>query len=66
VAVGDTSQSNGGGNALVLANNEPAGSTPINPGLPPPPTGTGITDVVVVGTFADALPTNGKGPHKTA
>ena len=67
VAVGAATLANGQANSLILANNEPAGSTPgatTPTPTPTPPPGTGTTDVI--GTFADLAPNNGKAKHKSA
>jgi len=65
VAVGAAPLTNGQSNPLILANNEPAGSTPVTPPtpLPIPGGGTGITDIAVVGTLADTTPHHGKELH---
>jgi hypothetical protein len=67
VAVGNTTLSNGQDNGLILANNEPAGSTPVSPTPtptptpPPPPPGT---DAAVIGTLPNLLPDYGTRLHK--
>jgi hypothetical protein len=64
VAVGDAALSNGEGNGLVLANNEPAGSTTFSPSPTPTPTPSPTPiNQVVVGTFGDLPSGPGKKVH---
>jgi hypothetical protein len=65
VAVGESPPSNGQANGLVLANNEPAGSTPLapTPTATPPPGPTPITEMR---TLMGVVPDPGKKTHPSA
>ena len=66
VAVGGATLSNGQSNSVILANNEPSGSTPVGPANPSPSPGTGNTDTEVMGTLTDLQPDQGTKLHKPA
>jgi len=65
VAVGAAPLTNGQSNPLILANNEPPGSTPVTPPtpIPSPSPSSGITDVVVMGALSDSTPVHGTKLH---